>query len=493
MTLLGRAVARGAVWTYGTSLAVLVAQVAYTAATSRLVDPAGFGAYATALALVSFVSYFTLASLGSAVTRAPVLGPAHRWSAVALALAGGAVGGAALWMLAPVWAILWSSPSSVPVVRALMLTTAVSPLTAVCVGLLRRAMRLRRAAAVECAGALSGMVVGLVLVLRWHDAQALALGIGFGAIATCLLAMASGLQMGPVGVDVGAVRSLFSFAGQVSAQNLVYFAVNTAPTWWTSRAAGAAGLGQFSRANLIVGLPLTQLASGFTKSLFPAYARVQGDLERMRGVVTDALIVMSGLGFMLFAGLAGSAPVLVPLLLGPRWDTAVALLPAFAMSAAVNIVFVVLANAFEARAMLRVAWKVQITLAVALAATLGATAAVGGPLPLVALSLGVAYGAAHVHQLTVASRDGLVDLRRLLPAYGVHGAIAVGLAGALWLTSMVTVPAGLLPATVACILCGLIFLGCLCLARYRLPAYRSLLDRGLLTRSAPEHMPAQVG
>ena len=493
MTRLSHTVARGAAWTYGTSALVLLAQIAYTATTSRLIDPAGFGAYATAQALTSFVGYFTLSSLGSAVTRAPVLTSVHRWTALGLASLGGLVGAIGLWLLAPAWASLWSSPSSVPVVRALVLTTVVSPVGAVCVGLIRRGMRLRVAALVETFGALGGMVGGLVLVSQWHDAQALALGLGMGAVATGGLAWTMGLGLGRISFSRAAARSLLSFSTQVSGQNFIYNGVNTAPTLWVSRVAGASALGQFSRGSLIVGLPLTQLAGGCSKSLYPAYAQLQGDAKRMRDAVTDALVTVSGISTVLFAGLAGCSPVLVPLLLGPRWGTAQALVPAFCVSAAINIVFVILANAFEAKAMLSAAWRVQLVLLAALALVLTLTSVTGSPLWLLAGSLGVAYAGAHVVQLMLASRAGLVDARRVATAYAVHAMAASLLGGTTWLVAAATAGDGVLMAMCATAGTALTLCALLWWVRGSIPAYRAVRSRGLFPRLVRAEALAEVG
>ena len=480
MNPLTRSIVKGAFWTYGTSLVVLVAQLLYTGVTSRLVDPAGFGAYATAQALAGLISYFTLASLGSAVTRAPHLSREQAWTAVLMALGGGAAGAAVLWLFAPVWASLWASPGSVDVIRALGLLTAASPLVAVLVGLLRREMRLRYAALMESSGAVFGMLVGLLLVSQMHDAEALALGLGAGALATATLAAASGLGLGPPRVSRNGARYLLSFSSQVSVQNLLYFTVNTAPTWLVSRVVGPATLGQYSRANLIVGLPFAQLSAGSMKSLYPGYARVQDDPARMRAAVTDALTAVSGISFVLFGGLVGTAPVTVPLLLGPQWAQATSLVPEFGLSAALTMVFVVLSNAFEAKAMLRSSWRVQGVLILCTAAALVATLQCSDVLPAAALSLGIGYGGAHVYQLVLATRAGLVEGPRILQAYSIHAACGLTLAGSLWLTTSSLRGDGTLASLVgAAVVTGSVATGTW-LLREQIPLYTCARQRGLL-------------
>jgi lipopolysaccharide exporter len=479
---LARAVLRGAFWTYGSSVVVLGTQILYTAATSRLVPPAGFGAYATAQALASFVAYFTFTSLGSAVTRQNRQTDADRWAAVGIGVVGGAAGAALLWVGAPLWARLWASPSSIDVIRALCLTTLASPIAAVFVGLLRRDLRLRAAAIVECAGIIVGMVGGLVLVLRMHSPTALAVGLGIASVATAVFAWVAGVRLGRPALTWPAVRALLSFSGQVSGQNFVYYGVNTAPTWFVSRLGGAALVGQYSRGNLLVGLPLTQLAAGSTKVLYPAYAKLQDDTGRLRDAITDGLIVVSGLGCVLFAAIAGAGPVLVPVLLGPHWTAVTALLPAFAAAAVVNILFVVLANAFEAKAMLRASWRVQVVLVAAVVAGLLVARRSADIMLAAALVLVVTYALAHCCQVVIAHRSGLVDVRRLVAGYAAHLVVGVVVGSVLWTVASTTASVSLLVGALLTGGSGLALLGCLWWFRRLLPAFRCARARGLLDR-----------
>ena len=60
-------------WSYAGATLVIVAQIAYTAFTARILEPSAFGAYASAQALIALMGYFSLATVGAALARKPAL------------------------------------------------------------------------------------------------------------------------------------------------------------------------------------------------------------------------------------------------------------------------------------------------------------------------------------------------------------------------------------------------------------------------------------
>src|SRR5262249_3162595 len=108
LTLTQRGI-RGAAWNYGGAAVVIVGQLAYTALTARVISPAEFGAYATAQALLMFVGYFTLSTVGNAIIRHPALDRRVVGTGLIMTVTAGA--GVAIFVIAvaDVWADVWRS------------------------------------------------------------------------------------------------------------------------------------------------------------------------------------------------------------------------------------------------------------------------------------------------------------------------------------------------------------------------------------------------
>ena len=362
MSELGRAVSRGAGWALGLGILTAAGQIAYTAYTSRQIPPAAFGALATAQALVGLLGYISLSSLGQALQRSPRRDPPMHGTFLSLALAGGLFAGLCAVALAPIWAHVWQVAGAARVVRVLAIQIGLAPVATIYVAQLRRALRFRLASVVEVTGQMIGFVVGVLLVARLHSVEALAWAQVIGTATTAALALPSA-HLGRPRWSTAIAREMVPFSLRVSLQNFGFFAINTVPQWFAARVFGPAQLGQYSRANLLVGLPLTQIASASTRATYPAYAHLR-ETEVFANALRRITVAVSGLGVLMFGILAGSAPLVVRLLLGPHWATAAQLVPALCLGAVVTLIFTIWANTLEFLAQFSVVTRSQAILLV---------------------------------------------------------------------------------------------------------------------------------
>jgi len=258
-----------------------------------------------------------------------------------------------------------------------------------------------------------------------HSALALAIGQVVGAGVLLMVSVALVRPALNVSFARAEARELLSFSGQVSALNLSFFTLNTVPSWVTARFFGARVFGFYSRANVTVNLPLTYLATSFTKVLYPFYGRVRADTARTRVLLNEALLLTTGFTWPLFALIAGAAPVVVRALLGPGWDDASRLLSLCALAACANLPCVVLTNAAEAFGWMRVIWVRQL----AYVAVLGAAIAIVviGDLRLEWLLVGVAAAQWVTYLLTAGEffQRGHLARETVLTSQAIHGAFAL--------------------------------------------------------------------
>ena len=114
----------GVAWNSAGSAVLVLAQIASTIATARLVSPHEFGFYATAQAAAGVVGYvFTISALGSGIQRRSRLGEKTVGTALTLSLASSLVVGGGLFAGASLWARVWGVPEAAAVVRVIALTS----------------------------------------------------------------------------------------------------------------------------------------------------------------------------------------------------------------------------------------------------------------------------------------------------------------------------------------------------------------------------------
>jgi PST family polysaccharide transporter len=477
---------RGLSWTVGSLLVLAVSQLAYTSATARLVSPSEFGYYASAQALAAVAGYLSLTSLGSAVMR-HASGHGLRRAALTLACTTGIMVGGVVALTGGLWARLWGIEGASDAARLAGLCVALSPVMTVMTGLQRRALHFRRAAAAELGGSIAGFAAGLVLALAWHNALALLLGQAAASLVTALLCVPGSRQDDPDGPRV-TWRHLAGFASNVSAQNFVYYTIYNLPPFSISRTLGAASLGVYSRANVLITLPLTQLTQAVSRVLYPLWAR-RTRPEQIRAPFTDVLVGASMVGMLGFGALFGAATPITRLLLGNAFHGVDEVVRILALFGILNLQFSISGSLQEAMRWLRDVWRLQ---AIKLAAS-----ALLLLMPIVedmryaagVLVLGQAL--AHSRQLLQLRGRGVLMLRPVLTGYGQHALLVAPPALALWAVTRAV--SGLAGQVVATVVVSAVTLAAVGLLGDRLAGVRALDGRGFVPRAVAVRLRRRSG
>lgn len=426
---LSRSALSGVAWNWGGSVVLILAQIGSTAATARLVAPREFGLYATAQAAAALGAYFTLVGVGAGLQRRSKLGEKTVGTAMTLSLASSLLLALALWLGASLWARAWGVPEAAGVVRVIAIMILLTSAATVPVALIRRRLQFGKAAIFETSSAVMGLAVGVALAIELHSALALALGQAVGAATLLVAASATVRDEVRLSFDGGDARELFAFAGQVGGLNFGAYVAGMLPSLFTARVFGPSVLGLYSRANLIVTLPLTYAATSIYKILFPLYGRVRDDLRRTRIFLDEGLTLTTGLGWPLFALVAGASPVIVGVLLGPDWEGAAVLVALFALIACGDLPSDLLISTAQALGWMRLVATRQIVLLGGVAATLATVHLADLGLTWLLAGVAAAQWAGYVVLLSPFVRRGFLEARSVVRGQAIHAGAALGAYG----------------------------------------------------------------
>lgn len=345
---------RGFVAMSAGSIVVMLVQLGYAAASSRILEPPAFGAYAVALAGVGLLSVLAGASLElSAARRDEDTADVDR----ALLGAGASLGIVAMAfgvLVAPAWAQLWAVPDSTTLTRLMCLGLPVVAVQSVYNGVLRRQGLTTRVAAANVTGQLVGIGVGLAAVVSARAPWSLTIGF-LVAGATTILVTARRVPSDrrfPL-FSPRHARKDINYAVRASGMNLLRMSSQNISGWSISRFAGTDALGAYNRATSLITAPLTALQASFNYALFPEL-RPDGPVSRNQSAFTEIMILISwpvivagGIGYF-------AAPPFLELLLGPGWSEAVSLAGIAVLLGVMPMIGVPLGTAFEALGRFRV-------------------------------------------------------------------------------------------------------------------------------------------
>jgi O-antigen/teichoic acid export membrane protein len=365
-------------WTWSTIAMTAVMQLTYTAVMSRLLEPSDFGLVAAALIGLRFVTHFSKFGLGSAVVQRPTLTDAEAAIALRLALLLGLFSAAVTVLCSPLLALAINRPAAGSIMRLMSIAVFVGAVTGVLEGLVRRRMKFRQLGISQVVSfAIGYLGVGITLAeLGWGAHSLVAATVTQGVVQCVLLAYVARVPW-RAHHDRAVAKQLMNFGGTVAVTGFTEFLSSSADTLAVGRWLGTAPLGQYTRATMLVALPVEWMATATSRVLGPAFSSVQDDDDRfargfLRATGAQYLVVLLPVAMAIAA-----APVLVDVVLGSGWGVAASVLPMVATAHGISMLTNVPAVAAEAKGIVTVKLVIQIVALIALLSGLAAVVRAG--------------------------------------------------------------------------------------------------------------------
>lgn len=431
---LTRSTASGIGWTWGATAVTAGLQVLYTAIMSRLLEPADFGLMATAMVAMRFITYVSRFGLGSAVVQRKELSRDEAGTAFRLSIGIGLAGAVGSLALSGPLATLVGEADAARVLRWLSIALLLGSMTLVPEALVRRQMAFRGLASAHVASFVVGYLgVGLSMALAGAGVWSL-VGATIGQTATLFLVTLA-LARPPLRTSRRSTRQLLTFGCAVSLTGFLEFLVSSLDTLAVGRWVGAAGLGQYSRATYLVGLPVEQATTAVARVLLPGLSQVQNDPTRFGRAVLRAMSPLSTVVIVPMLAVAASSTAIVPLVLGPGWDEAAQVLPILGAAYGFSLLIHLPAVAAEALGEIKIKLAIQTVSFIVLIAAIGVVVAMGPSLHRFATAWAAGELVRHIlYWVLVFPRLGL-RRRDVGARYAAAAALAVAFALPLFLTT----------------------------------------------------------
>ncbi|MDX6203364.1 MAG: hypothetical protein QOJ83_2864 [Frankiales bacterium] len=458
---LGRAAARGGVWSVSGEISTRVSQSIVFFVLAGFLSPAEFGAAAVAFVCVQVANSLTYAGLGQAVQ---VLGRDDRRdrTAVGMGLVLSGTGTAALVLLAGPLCDALGAPSAVGLVRLVALALPLGQTSEVLAAMLARDLRFRTTGTAVIVGAIVSAVSGLTLAVLGVGAKALvAQAVIQPAIRLLWLVAARPAAIRPL-LDPRKVIEIWRIGRELLLGSLFETGAANIDNIVVSAIAGAAALGAYGFGYNLTALPMYVVGVAVSRVALPVYGRLRDRPDTIGPAFQQAIEVTTWLTALPLGFLAIAGPQALDVLFGPKWSAiseALRLLALHGWLRATETASSAVLVAVGAAGTTRRVQQWQLALAAVLLVPLvhwrgplGAALAI-----VVAVTVGTTYSLTQSTRRTGASRP--LVLARLLE--GAAAGVAGGEVGLLVLRNVAGVP-GLVLALVAAVV---VWLACLSLFR----------------------------
>jgi O-antigen/teichoic acid export membrane protein len=335
----GSGLAIGAAWMIAMRWAARLVGLASTVVIARLLTPDDFGVVAVALIVVGLLE--TIAYLGVDLSLIKDQDAAREDfdSAWTVQLAQGFLIAAALIASASFVASYFKEPRATAVIAALALRPIIDGLQNIGIVYFRKDLDFAREFRFNLIAKLLGasIQIGAAWLLRSY--WALVAGMLAASVVSTLLSYL--LHPYRPRLTWSRAAKVWSFSQWLLVSRVGAFLGKRSDEFIVGRLAGTAAMGSYHVVYELATMPTSEIIMPMRRALFPALAARVNDVLAYRGTVLAALASSVTVCFGLGLGLSGTADLVVPLVLGPQWLSAIPILrwlALFGMLAAVTSV-----------------------------------------------------------------------------------------------------------------------------------------------------------
>jgi lipopolysaccharide exporter len=331
---INRSMAKGAAWMIAVRMFNRGVGAVSTLILARLLVPADFGLVAMATVLLQLLMAVSDFSVHVPLVQKESIDDEDMNSAWSLQFAVGAAQAACLALLAYPVAGFYDEPRLVEVVLVLAVIALLKGYRNIGIVMFVRNMTFDRDFVMMATKRIITFVVTVAAAWHWRSYWALIAGMLSGAVAELYLSY----HMHPYRPSLSVARwgALFRFSRWLLLNNLLAFIGQRGPDLVLGRLLGPRAVGLFSVANEIAMLPTTELVTPINRAALPAYSRLRQEDGGLRRGYLDVIGVVALVALPAGVGIAATAEVLVPLLLGAKWLDVVPLMKYLAVTGALG-------------------------------------------------------------------------------------------------------------------------------------------------------------
>src|SRR6266542_2016722 len=300
---------------------------------ARLLTPKDFGLYAMVTTVMGFLWMFQDAGLSTATVERQEIKHAQVSNLFWVNVGLGGVTTLLVAALAPVVAWFYREPRLVGITLVLSITFLFASSAVQHIALLNRQMRFGVIAMISIVSPLAGYLTGVGMALSGYGYWALVgASVTQGAVKLVLAWLISGWRPKLPSRNTQTWHML-TFGAHITAGSLIWSLARGSDNLLIGRFFGAAAVGLYSRASILLIRPLEQFTIPINAVLIPALSRVQTEPERYRRTFLRVYEALALISFLFTGVLLPLARPLTLVVLGPKWEQAAPIFAGFAIAA----------------------------------------------------------------------------------------------------------------------------------------------------------------
>jgi O-antigen/teichoic acid export membrane protein len=329
---LGSRVAAGARWVVLLRVGTMATTWVTAIALARLLHPSQYGLVGMAMVLVSILTVFQESGLQAALIQRRDRVQEAVDTATAYAPVVGLLLACGLLVAAPLAGLFFRNSEVTDLVRGLSVIFVLRGVSQVPMALAQKELRFRPFAIVSLAGSLIQTVVAIALAASGAGAWSAVGGIiAFEAWCALLMWPICPVRPRPRRASWRMLRELLTYGRNLVGVNICLMIYSYVDIAVIGRFRGPAALGAYTIGYQTGKQPVLNVTAAANQLIFPAYAKLQSELERFRRAYLRSLRFITAVSVPVGFALAAVSNEFVRVVYGHRWSDAVPVLSIMAL------------------------------------------------------------------------------------------------------------------------------------------------------------------
>lgn len=326
ITSLKSDVAHGVKWSTISQAGRLGTQLLTTVILARLLSPADFGLVGMAMVIIGFIGIFKDLGTSAAVIQRKELSQDLLSSIFWVNVGLGILAAVTLLLISPLGGWYYDDPRVVAVLQTLSPSFLISGLGILHQTLMERSLSFAALARVEIISVVFGSIIGVGSALAGAGTWSLVFQFLTTVSMTTVLLWLSNSWRPRWSFHWKEVRSVSHFSLNLTGFGIFNYFIRNVDYLLIGRYLGAQELGYYTMAYRILLFPVQNISAVIGRVLFPAFAAIQNDNNRIAAAYLKVIRVISLISFPLMLGVLVLAEPFVFTFLGEKWQPVVQLI-----------------------------------------------------------------------------------------------------------------------------------------------------------------------
>ncbi|WP_318357951.1 MOP flippase family protein [Enterobacter sp.] len=318
----------GAKWSAMATLIIIGLGLVQMTWLARIIDNHQFGLLTVSLVIIALADTLSDFGIANSIIQRKEISHLELTTLYWLNVGLGLVVCVAMFLLSGLIADALNNPDLESLIKTLSLAFVLIPHGQQFRALMQKELEFRKIGMIETVSVMAGFSFTVISAWYWPLALTAILGYLVNTTVRTLLFGFFGRKIYRPGLhfSLASVNSNLRFGAWLTADSVINYVNTNLSTLVLARILGASVAGGYNLAYNVAVVPPMKLNPIITRVLFPAFAKIQDDMEKLRLNFYKLLSVVGIINFPILLGLMVVANHFVPLVFGEKWNSIIPIL-----------------------------------------------------------------------------------------------------------------------------------------------------------------------